>query len=172
MDDNMVQSVITDRAGKRGQHECRLTEQDNAYTRSLLGFQPQRSSEVNSERTCADRRAHLWEAGEETSFCETSGEKEEPRLFWRTGWGAPLRGEPGQAGRIRVSEWNAWRPRTLGAFVEKWLGKMTQETEFDKTTAKEKSEWSGGDLMHWGPSGRWYCSWWGRQVAGGDSFQI
>lgn len=59
MDDNMVQSVITDRAGKSGQHECRLTEQDNAYTRSLLGFQPQRSSEVNSERTCADRRAHL-----------------------------------------------------------------------------------------------------------------
>lgn len=71
-----------------------------------------------------------------------------------------------------VSEWNAWRPCTLGAFVEKWLGKMTQETEFDKTTAKEKSEWSGGDLMHWGPGGRWYCSWWGRQVAGEDSFQF
>lgn len=57
-------------------------------------------------------------------------------------------------------------------FLVKWLGKMTQETEFDKTTAKEKSEWSGGDLMHWGPGGRRYCSWWGRQVAGGDSFQF
>lgn len=141
--------MTTDRADKSGQHECRLTEQDNAYTRSLLGFQPQRSSEINSERTCADRRAHLWEAGGGTSFCETSGEKEEPHLFWRTGWGGTIEGRTrtGRKDKI-VSEWNAWRPRTLGAFMVKWLGKMTQETEFDKTTAKEKSEWSGGDLMH------------------------
>lgn len=74
-------------------------------------------------RTCADRREHLWEAGEETSFCERSGEKEEPRLLWRTGWGAPLRGEPGQAGRDKiVSEWNAWRPSTLGAICGEVIG--------------------------------------------------